>query len=145
MDVAVRPYAPADLAPVLLAWEEASKIAHPFLTPEFIAQERTNIADIYMPNAETWVADCDGRVVAFIALVGNEVGGLFAHPEVHGQGVGRALMDKAKALRDDLEVEVFEANPIGRAFYAKAGFEPLSKAVHEETGQMALRLIYRGI
>ena len=49
----LRAYRPEDLDAVLSAWERASEIAHPFLSEEFIAQERQNIPDIYLPNAET--------------------------------------------------------------------------------------------
>ena len=75
-----------------------------------------------------------------MALLGNEVGAIFVQPEFHGTGAGRALMDKAQELHGDLEVEVFEANSIGRKFYSSYGFEPLSERVHEETGNNVLRL-----
>ncbi|NQV23929.1 MAG: hypothetical protein HQ518_06130 [Rhodopirellula sp.] len=48
-------------------------------------------------------------------------------------------MDKAKELRGELEVEVFAASSIGRAFYAKYGFTPIEELVHEPTGQEVLR------
>jgi putative acetyltransferase len=47
------------------------------MTEEFIAQERINVAESYMPNTDTWVVAIDGNVVGFIALMGNEVGALF--------------------------------------------------------------------
>jgi putative acetyltransferase len=136
----IRQYEDSDLNDVLSSWENASRLAHPFLTSEFLDLERHNIPKVYLPNADTWVAEHNGEVIGFIALIGNEVGAIFVQPEYHGTGVGRALMDKAQALRGDLEVEVFEANSIGRRFYANYGFEPLSKKVHAETGNVLLRL-----
>ena len=115
-------------------------MAHPFLSPEFLASERENIPNLYLPNAETWVYEADGRVVAFIALIGNEVGAIFVHSDHQRTGIGQVLMDKAKSLREELEVEVFVANSIGRAFYAKYGFKPVEEKVHEPTGQDVLRL-----
>ncbi len=136
----VREYAPDDLADILSAWERASALAHPFLTEQFLDQERLNIPELYLPNAETWVIEDNGRVIGFIALIGNEVGAIFVDPEFHGSGAGRALMDKACALRGDLEVEVFRENAIGRNFYARYGFEPLAETIHEATGNALLRL-----
>ena len=136
----IRQYESRDLHDVLSAWENASKIAHPFLTREFLEQERRNIPDVYLPNAETWVIEQSEKVIGFISLLGNEVGAIFVQPEYYGAGAGRALMDKAQALHGDLEVEVFEANAIGRRFYANYGFEPLSQKVHAETGHVLLRL-----
>lgn len=124
----------------MIAWESASRIAHPFLTDEFQKQERHNIPNVYMPVAETWVIEQDGQVIGFVALIGNEVGGLFVNTEFHGTGAGRALMDKAVELRGDLEVEVFKANKIGRKFYDKYGFDLVNEAIHEPTGNEILRL-----
>ncbi len=53
-------------------------------------------------------------------------------------------MDKAKELRGELVVEVFKANSIGRAFYAKYGFESVAEKVHEQTGFELLRLRING-
>lgn len=136
----IRPYAAKDLDDLLTAWGAASEIAHPFLSDEFIASERENIPDLYLPNAETWVFEADGTVVGFIALIGNEVGAIFVHPSHQKIGIGQQLMDKAKELRGELEVEVFAANSIGRAFYAKYGFIPIEEKVHEPTRQDVLRL-----
>ena len=136
----IRPYAAKDLDDLLTAWGAASEIAHPFLSDEFIASERENIPDLYLPNAETWVFEADGTVVGFIALIGNEVGAIFVHPSHQKIGIGHQLMDMAKELRGELEVEVFAANSIGRAFYAKYGFIPIEEKVHEPTRQDVLRL-----
>jgi putative acetyltransferase len=136
----IRQYEEQDLDELLAAWAAASAIAHPFLTQEFLATERENIPNLYLPNAETWVYEADGRVVGFIALIGNEVGAIFVHPSHQRKGVGRVLMDKARELRGELEVQVFVKNAIGRAFYAKYGFTPIETKVHEETGFDLLRL-----
>ncbi len=136
----IRKYQAKDLEDVLVAWAAASAVAHPFLSDEFLAEERHNIANVYLPNAETWVWELDGRVVGFISLLGNEVGAIFVDPKVHGVGIGRALMDHARGLREELEVEVFKENVIARAFYARYGFELIQEKVHDQTGLKLLRL-----
>ena len=136
----IRPYRPSDLEAVLNSWEVATRLAHEFMTDEFIANERKNVEEIYLPNTDTWVAEIDSEVEGFIALMGNEVGALFLQPHCHGKGFGKALMDKAQELHCDLEVEVFKANTMGRRFYAKYGFEPLDETWHEPTGEPVLRL-----
>ena len=123
----IRQYEDQDLDDLLTAWSAASEIAHPFLTEEFLASERENIPNLYLPNAETWVYEDNGRVVGFVALIGNEVGAIFAHPSHQRMGVGNRLMDKAKELREELEVEVFVKNTIGRSFYSKYGFTPVQE------------------
>lgn len=136
----IRQYKESDLQAVLSSWENAVKIAHPFLKEAFLDTERYNIPNVYLPNTDTWVAQVDEKVVGFIALMGNEVGAIFLEPLFHGRGIGRALMDKAQEIHGTLEVEVFKANPIGRKFYSRYGFELLAESVHEPTGQSVLRL-----
>ena len=138
----IRPYRSDDLDSVMSAWENATELAHPFLPEAFLEGERYNIPHVYMPNTDTWVIEVDGFVAGFIALIDNEVGALFLEPAFHGQGLGRALMDKARELHGKLEVEVFRDNAIGRKFYAGYGFTPLRELVHEDTGNTLLRLQY---
>ncbi|MEL7034700.1 MAG: GNAT family N-acetyltransferase [Cyanobacteria bacterium J06592_8] len=122
------------------AWENASKIAHPFLTEEFLERERYNIPNVYLPNADTWVAENEEEVIGFIALIGSEVGAIFVQPCFQGRGVGFALMNKAQELHGNLEVEVFKDNAIGRQFYSSYGFKYLEEKLHEPTGKQLLRL-----
>ena len=136
----IRHYRKTDLEAVLNSWEVATRLAHEFMTDDFIAQERINVAEIYLPNTDTWVADIGGEVKGFIALMGNEVGAIFLQPDCHSKGVGKALMDKAQYLHGDLEVEVFKENAIGRDFYSRYGFKFLEEKLHEPTGQQVLRL-----
>lgn len=136
----IRQYKESDLDGVMSSWESASKIAHPFLKEEFLKTERYNIPNVYLPNTDTWVAEVDGSVVGFIALMGNEIGAIFLEPEFQGKRIGKSLMDKARELHETLEVEVFKANSIGRKFYDRYGFQLLSESIHEPTNQDVLRL-----
>lgn len=138
----IRHYSAADLNGVLSSWENASKIAHPFLKEDFQAQVRKDIPELYLPNADTWVVDVDNKVAGFIALIGNEIGAIFLQPEHHGKKLGKLMMDKAQELHGDLEVEVFEKNSIGRKFYSQYGFELIKEEIHEPTGEKILRLKY---
>jgi putative acetyltransferase len=140
----IREYEDKDLSELLDAWYSASQVAHPFLDEDFFEQERRNIAALYLPNAETWVYELDGVVVGFIALIGNEVGAIFVDAKFHRQGIGRALMDKARSIRDVLELDVFKDNQVGLKFYEKYGFNEVDEHLHAETGFMQLRLKLHG-
>jgi putative acetyltransferase len=80
----VRKYRDTDVESVLSAWENTQALAHPFLPAAFQEQEKKNIREVYLPNADTWVVENDDHVVGFIALIGNEIGGLFVQPAYHG-------------------------------------------------------------
>lgn len=136
----IRAYVDRDLDQLLEVWYEASLIAHSFLAAEFLAAERDEIAEHWLPSAETTVYELDGRIVGFLALIGNEVGGIFVHPDYQGRGIGRALMNRARDSRPLLELNVFEANEIGRRFYDVYGFEIVGRHMNEAAGQTELRL-----
>ena len=136
----IRKYEPHDLAELIGVWHDASQIAHPFWTSKIFDRERRNISDKFLSIAETWVFEEEERVVGFIALLDNEVGGIFVSPRRQGRGIGRALMDHARASRDHLKLDVFEANEIGRAFYDAYGFDIVGEQLDKETGLRVLRL-----
>ena len=136
----IRPYRPDDLEDVHDVWEQASRVAHSFLEDDFFENERVEIERQWLPMAETVVYDVAGKVVGFVSLIGDEVGAIFVLPDHQGRGIGTALMDRARASRPFLELDVFEANAIGRRFYDAYGFEFVRRHVHEPTGQPQLRL-----
>ena len=136
----IRPYRETDLGELLEAWYAASLVGHPFLDEEFFRRERNRIREVYLPKAETWVFEQDGVVVSFISLIENEVGAIFVDSNYQGRGIGRALMDHARSIRDLLELDVFKDNKVGREFYEKCGFHQVKEHLHEETGFMQLRL-----
>ena len=136
----IRQYKNDDLDAVMSSWENACALAHPFLSDEFQAKVRKDIPEMYIPNSDVWVVEWETDVVGFIALIGNEVGAIFLQPSHHGRKLGKLMMDKAKDLHGELEVEVFEKNTIGRKFYDCYGFELMEKKDHPESGEKVHRL-----
>jgi len=118
----IRRYAPADQEDLLAVWDSASRGAHGFMPEQFFEEERWHIPNTYLPKAETWVAQADGRMVGFASLIGQEVGALFVAPDMQGRGVGHALLDQARALHGELCVEVFAENQAAYGFYLAYGF-----------------------
>ncbi|WP_019614238.1 GNAT family N-acetyltransferase [Psychromonas ossibalaenae] len=142
MKAEIRQYQKQDLSDLLTIWESASRIAHSFMAESFFEQGLREIPTIYIPNADTWIAVIDQKMVGFIALINNEVGGLFVDPNHHGNGIGRALMDKAQELHGDLEVDVFKENPIGRRFYDRYGFKFKHEKIWPDSGDIMLRMAF---
>lgn len=138
----IRKYEEKDIDAVVFSWRVASELAHPFLTKEFFEQEADNVRNVYIAFAKIWVTEVNGSVVGFVALIDDEIGGLFLDPRYHGQGLGRALVDKAVAEKGPLKVEVFKENVIGRRFYNAYGFRDAEELLHEATGQATIRMLY---
>ncbi len=121
-------------------WRRANAVAHPFLSVAYVAQVEREVRDLYVPNAETYVAEEGREVVGFISLLGNEIGGLFVDPSKHGRGYGKALVDHASAIKGPLKVDVLRDNEIGRPFYERYGFELVAEEAHEPSGQIVRKL-----
>jgi GNAT superfamily N-acetyltransferase len=96
--------------------------------PEYREQLQAHPDAIHLPpaqvaNGQVLVAELDGRVAGFAALVGGELDGLFVEPKLWRRGVGEALVDAAthEARRKGLALTVV-ANPTARQFYERCGF-----------------------
>lgn len=139
----IREFKDSDIEDLLDVWYDSSSLAHPFLETDFMEQEMVNVRDVYIPVTKTWVNLSDGILDGFISMIGNEVGAIFVSPEKHGRGIGKNLMDHVRELHDELEVEVFKDNKIGRAFYDKYGFKIIKEHLHEETGDRLLRMKFK--
>jgi|SRR6476659_497548 len=74
-------------------------------------------------NGQVIVAEIDGELAGFAAVVGGELDGLFVEPDFWGGGIGRALVDAAvhEARTRGLALRVI-ANPAARRFYESCGF-----------------------
>lgn len=96
--------------------------------PEYRDQLIANPEAIYLPegqiaNGQVIVAEIDGLIAGFAAVVGGELDGLFVEPDLWGHGIGRALADAAtrEARKRGLALNVV-ANPRARRFYESCGF-----------------------
>ena len=136
----IRKYGDHDLDDLLEVWHQASVIAHHFMDDEFFAGERKAIQNDHLPIADTWVYESEGKVVGFISLLGENVGAIFVHPAMQSKGIGRSLMDHARSLRGQLQLEVFKANRAARAFYDQYGFEVVEEYFHEALGHPMLKM-----
>src|SRR4051812_11357748 len=74
-------------------------------------------------NGQVIVADMEGVIVGFAAVVGGELDGLFVEPDLWGRGIGRTLIEAAayEARQRGLSLTVI-ANPGARMFYESCGF-----------------------
>jgi GNAT superfamily N-acetyltransferase len=96
--------------------------------PDYRAQLEAHPDAIALPaeqieQGQVIVAELDGRVAGFAAVVGGELDGLFVEPDLWRSGIGAALVEQAthEARRRGLALMVV-ANPHALDFYRKCGF-----------------------
>ncbi|MDJ0931749.1 GNAT family N-acetyltransferase [Breoghania sp.] len=130
--LSIRPYARSDMTVLSSIWFEASREAHAFLGEEFLRSQRAAIEETYLPGADVWVACLNGVPVGFIGLLGSFIGGLFVDPKAQGQGIGRALLAHAQALKGELSLEVYAENTRACAFYRRLGFRETERRARDD-------------
>jgi ribosomal protein S18 acetylase RimI-like enzyme len=131
----IRPYSPADKDRLLDIWLAASRVGHPFIAEDELRQQQRIVGDIYLSQADNWVAELDGLPVGFIGLLDNFIGGLFVDPKMHGSGIGRSLVEHAAGRLGKLTVTVYADNQKGVGFYRRCGFEEISRADKDDEGR----------
>jgi len=136
----------ADFIPAEAIAERRAR--RPTQWPEWLASGKSN----------HYVPVLDGQVVGFISLgqpnarenlpdCTCEVGGLYLHPSVYRQGIGRKLMAFAEERAREkgktaMMLWVFEDNALSRRFYEACGYRPDSAMEEHEYGRMLRSLRY---
>jgi ribosomal protein S18 acetylase RimI-like enzyme len=122
MSTVVRRARPEDAAAVADVFVAArapmtyASVAHP---EEDVRRE---FGGIVIGRDEVWVAEQDGRVVAFAALSDDELEHLYVDPHAQSRGIGGELLALAKERRPDgFRFWVFQQNTGARRFYGRHG------------------------
>ena len=120
----LRPGGPPDApacAAILNAWIDET----PWMTRVHAHEDVVrHYEDVVMPRRRVTIAETT-RPVGYLALDDEEgfVTSLFVATEARGGGVGKSLLDEAKAARPDgLDLWTFVANLGARRFYEREGF-----------------------
>jgi GNAT superfamily N-acetyltransferase len=102
---------------------------------EYREQLLTNPDAVHLPpaqiaNGQVIVAELDGHIAGFVAVVGGELDGLFVEPDLWGRGIGKELVDVAthEARNRGLTLKVIAA-PGARRFYESCGFSVEGEAM----------------
>lgn len=84
--------------------------------------ETISFCGVMIDRGWVTVAEQEGRVVGFLARDGAEICSLYLAPQCCGQGIGKALLQEAKAAEPQLWLHAFVANTGARRFYQREGF-----------------------
>jgi ribosomal protein S18 acetylase RimI-like enzyme len=89
------------------------------------------IRDRLIPTNRVTVAEQDGKVIGMMALSRDNTAGwideFYLHPKAIGRGIGRTLIDRAKAeLGSPIRVYTFQENTEAIEFYERHGFRPIN-------------------
>lgn len=138
----IRRSTPADMEPILALWLAASLKAHDFIEPTFWESKLDDMREHYLPSAEVWVHEHEGRVLGFYALQVNVLAALFVDPLAQNRGIGSALLAHAKNRSSGaLELSVYERNHDAVAFYQRHGFSQIDLRTDVRAGHVELVML----
>ena len=124
MEISIRPLQEADLDTVVDLWLKSSIKAHSFIEASFWEGQVNAMREVYIPSADTWVADYEGMLVGFVSLNEEMLAALFVHPFFQGNGIGKQLLQFAMEQSDSLVLSVYKENKRAMDFYRKQGLRP---------------------
>ena len=117
-------FAELDEREALEALQWRASIANPDDRPNLEAHpDAIDLPMAQIAAGDVVLAEVDGRIAGFAAVVGGELDGLFVEPEQWRRGIGVALVEAAADLarRRGLALSVI-ANPAALGFYERCGF-----------------------
>lgn len=146
-EVLIRPMEPYDTDEAAEVWWRSrhapdSQVPASIHSPDSV---RDWFADMLLPDAQTWVALDDDRVVAVLTLDGDDLDQLYVDPDAAGQGIGSTLVELAKELRPGgLALWTFQRNTRAQAFYRHHGFVEVrrTEGAGNEEGVPDLRMVW---
>lgn len=142
MEISIRPLQEADLDTVVDLWLKSSIKAHSFIEASFWEGQVNAMREVYIPSADTWVADYEGMLVGFVSLNEEMLAALFVHPFFQGNGIGKQLLQFAKEQGDSLVLSVYKENKRAMDFYRKQGFEAIQEQVDKHTGMPEVIMVW---
>jgi putative acetyltransferase len=131
---ALRPASPHDTEALVRVWRRAVEATHHFLAVGDVDRYEPVVRGA-LPGLAVIVAERSGRAVGFAAAGGGRVEMLFVDPDVHGTGVGSALLARVTAGRPVVDLDVNEGNPGARAFYERRGFVVVGRSAVDGEGR----------
>ena len=129
MTYSYRPAMPSDAAAcsqLIRDWDDETPwLTSPLNPPDVMAQFWGEMFEA----ALAWLAETDTRIVGFCARCDDNIAALYVAREARNRGVGKALLDLAKADRDWITVWAYEKNEKARQFYRREGLVEVSREI----------------
>ena len=125
----LRKFQDADLEEVVTMWHESKRAAYtyvPFQQSLTLDDDRNYFRDVIARESDVWLAEEDGHIQGMLAIKGDLMDQLFVRIGKQGQGIGTALLNKARELSPSgLKAFTFQKNAQARGFYEKHGFKSI--------------------
>lgn len=138
----IREFKQTDIDNVMEIWLTENIKAHNFIPKEYWEKNFEYVKKV-LPNAEIYVYLEDERIVGFIGLNDNYIEGIFIDSKCQYKGIGTALLNKAKKLKDELTLSAYKKNTKAIQFYLKNGFKIVEENIEEENDEVEYIILWK--
>lgn len=132
----------ADLPRVMEIWLVGNLSAHDFIPAAYWQDNMAAVAEA-IAAAEVWVYAEDNRPLGFISLCDDYIAGLFVEEACRSRGIGRQLLNAAKARHNRLTLNVYAKNHRACAFYRREGFCQTAAQTDPATNETEYQLYWQ--
>lgn len=135
--MAIRPLdSDRDLDAVMEIWLESNADAHAFIPRSHWESESGSARQSILSADVIVFEDEPDGIAGFASISDDRLEALFVRVDRRGQGVGRMLLDEAKAGRNSLDLDVYIQNPRAFSFFKREGFDQHGVASDPATFKM---------
>lgn len=128
-----------DIEKIMEIWLKASIQAHHFIAEDYWKNKASEVQDVYLPQAETFVYEDKHQLKGFISVIlDNFIGALFVDTSYQRQNIGSKLLDYVRQNRPNLTLKVYAQNMGAVNFYQKHHFKILVEKLDEKIAQKEL-------
>ena len=144
MDITIRDFEERDADELVRVWRTSFEKAVGVLDPNPLEEQRRFLVEQLAPSHTIRVVWAQDRIVGFIAVTPDSISQLYLAEEAQGQGIGRQLVDWAKAQSVGmLWLYAFESNTGAQAFYEKCGFHIVARGFEPVLGLNDIKYEWR--
>ena len=138
----IRNFESSDIGSIMQSWYESNVKSHYFIPAEYWKNNCETVRAAIM-QAEVYVHESDGDVLGFIGLIEDYIAGIFVKEGSRSKGIGKALLNCAKAKHDSLSLHVYSRNERAAEFYKRENFKLEYVQTDEETGEEELYMTWK--
>lgn len=147
----IRKMEKSDIDTIADIWLDTNIKAHSFIPARYWKEQFEAVKEM-LPQAELYVCEQElnveakrsqNRICGFIGMNGEYIEGIFVREGYQSKGMGKALMDFAKSVKDHLVLCVYQKNDRAVQFYLREGFRIQTEGVDTETGEKELMMMWR--
>lgn len=132
-----------DICDVMTIWMETNIKTHDFISPDYWKRNYTDVEQM-LPEAEVYVYEREAHILGFVGLMENYVAGIFVKGEYQSEGIGKALLDYVKGLKEELTLHVYKKNIRAMAFYKREGFLIIKELMEKENKESEYEMHWNG-